>query len=127
MNKEMRSVYAAMAKGVCCLALFVACSGSTQDENADSTEKGRELYLRNGCAVCHGDEGRGDGRLAATLKPPPRDFKEATAYKKGATVAAIAQTIGKGLAGTSMPAFAHLSAADRLEIARYIAGLQKSP
>jgi mono/diheme cytochrome c family protein len=127
MNKEMRGVYAAMAKGVCCLVLFVACSGSARDEKADSTEKGRQLYLRNGCAVCHGDEGRGDGRLAATLKPPPRDFKEVAAYRKGATATEIAETIGKGLAGTSMPAFAHLSAADRLEIARYIAGLQKEP
>jgi high-affinity iron transporter len=127
MNKKIRGVCAATAKGVLCLVLFVACSGSAQDESAASTEKGRQLYLRNGCAVCHGDEGGGDGSLAATLKPPPRDFKEVAAYKKGATVAEIAQTIGKGLAGTSMPAFAHISAADRLEIARYIAGLQKGP
>jgi mono/diheme cytochrome c family protein len=82
------------------------------------------LYLRNGCAVCHGDDGRGDGGLGATLKPPPRDFREVQSYKKGRDIESIAETISKGLAGTSMPAYAHISAADRMSIARFIAYLQ---
>lgn len=127
MNKKICGVCAAGLRAVLCLVLFAACGDDARDEAPNSTQKGRQLYARNGCAVCHGDEGRGDGRLAATLKPPPRDFREVEAFKKGATVAEISETIGKGLAGTSMPAYAHLSAADRLEIARYIAGLQKKP
>ncbi len=127
MNTLRRGLCAASCSAVLCLVLVVACSGTTKDETAASMEKGRALYLRNGCAVCHGDVGRGDGRLAATLKPAPRDFREVDAYKNGADSSEIAATIGKGLAGTSMPAFAHLSAADRLEIARYIVGLQKNP
>lgn len=28
------------------------------------------------CAACHGDQGRGDGLAAQSLRPPPRDFGE---------------------------------------------------
>jgi high-affinity iron transporter len=83
--------------------------------------------MSNGCAVCHGDHGRGDGRIASTLKPPPRDFRDLTHYKKGHEVEQIAETIGKGIAGTSMPGFSHLTVKDRRSMARYIAYLQQQP
>lgn len=127
MNKKNYGACAAILKTAVCLLFLVACGEETQVETAAPTAKGQQLYLRNGCAVCHGDEGRGDGRLAATLKPPPRDFRNVATYKKGAASADIARTIGKGLAGTSMPAFAHIAEDDRLEIARYIVYLQKKP
>jgi mono/diheme cytochrome c family protein len=34
---------------------------------------GRDVYLRH-CASCHGDLGKGDGPVAASLKKPPTDL-----------------------------------------------------
>ena len=35
-------------------------------------EEGRVLYQENGCPMCHGDQGRGDGPLASGLSNKPR-------------------------------------------------------
>ncbi len=43
------------------------------------TEEGKKTY-GNYCAPCHGDEGKGDGSLARSLLPKPRDFTRG-AYK----------------------------------------------
>lgn len=91
-------------------------------------EKGRELFERNGCLLCHGEEGRGDGRIARTLKPPPRNFGDLAAYKQGAGVEEMMKTIKSGIAGGStMPAYPHLSAEDRKLIATFIQYLQEQP
>jgi mono/diheme cytochrome c family protein len=47
-------------------------AGLTNPETADahSLASGQEIYAAN-CAVCHGDEGRGDGPGAAALDPAP--------------------------------------------------------
>lgn len=100
-------------------SLVVACAGGSDDAIAP----GKALFTRNGCAVCHGPEGRGDGQVAVTLQPPPRDFRDPTAYKNGHTQAAIARTIQKGMPGTSMPGYPHLSAEEREQIAAYIRSL----
>lgn len=40
----------------------------------ESVAAGRMLFQRN-CIVCHGVNGRGDGPQAASLNPPPTDFR----------------------------------------------------
>ena len=102
--------------------LAVGCAGEGDDAKG-AVAQGKALFTRNGCAVCHGPEGRGDGQIAATLKPPPRDFRDPAAYKNGRSKAAIARTIQKGMPGTSMPGYGHLSAEDREQIAAYIRSL----
>lgn len=101
-------------------ALAAGCAGESDD---GAVEQGKALFIRNGCAVCHGPDGRGDGQIAATLKPPPRDFRDPATYKNGPSKAAIARTIQKGMPGTSMPGYAHLSAEEREQIAAYIRSL----
>jgi len=106
-------------------ALLAAACGAG-DATAPAT--GRELYLRHGCALCHGDQGRGDGPVAPTLEPPPRDLHDASAYRVGASVEEIASTIQQGILvfqGTGMPAYAHIPEDERLELARYIVSLQQ--
>lgn len=49
-------------------------SGNPVKPTSESIAVGRSLFLRN-CSVCHGDTGRGDGPLAATLDVPPTDFR----------------------------------------------------
>lgn len=46
------------------------CSSRSVEEPA-----GREVYLRH-CAACHGDAGRGDGPVAASLQRPPPDLTQ---------------------------------------------------
>ena len=105
-------------------ALAAGCAGESDDGRAAEAQ-GKALFTRNGCAVCHGPDGRGDGQIAATLQPPPRDFRDPAAYKNGHSKAAIARTIQKGMPGTSMPGYRHLSAEEREQIAAYIRSLLK--
>ena len=105
-------------------ALTAGCAGESDDAR-DAVAQGKALFTRNGCAVCHGPDGRGDGQIAATLKPPPRDFRDPAAYKNGHSKAAISRTIQKGMPGTSMPGYGHLSAEEREQIAAYIRFLLK--
>ena len=90
-------------------------------------ERGRRLYMSNGCPVCHGNEGRGDGRIASSLNPPPLDFRDLASYKNGAELEQIAKTIEVGITGSSMPGFAHLTENDRIDIAKFILSLKQIP
>ncbi len=104
--------------------LAVSCNGD-RDESKTEIESGKALFIRNGCTVCHGESGWGDGKIAASLRPPPRDFRDRGAYKNGNDQTSIARTIEKGVPGTSMPGYPHLVAADRRLIAVYIYSLKK--
>ncbi len=132
MSKAFRSLKSGvLVIGLGC-AFISACNGGDgppeEPQRASvADERGRQLYLSNGCVVCHGEQGHGDGRIAQTLKPPPRDFRDLSHYKRGPEVEQIAETIAKGIAGTSMPGFSHLTGTDRLHIARHIVFLQQQP
>jgi len=136
-------VHPLSAIGICLLAapLFSACSDGVEHGSDESDSggpasgfvhtaelvKGRRLFKQNGCYVCHGDGGRGDGKIAHTLDPRPRDLADRAAYKRGAGLKHIMETIEKGIGGRKviMPGYKHLSVADRRSIARYIQSLQK--
>ena len=53
--------------------------------NSDATKKGKILYQQM-CAICHGDQGKGDGIAGAALDPPPGNFitKKVQAQTDGA-------------------------------------------
>lgn len=53
--------------------------------NSDATKKGKKLYQQM-CAICHGDQGKGDGIAGAALDPPPGNFitKKVQAQTDGA-------------------------------------------
>ena len=89
--------------------------------------EGKGLYTRYGCTVCHGMEGRGDGPVAYTLKPPPRDFRDPGAYRIGRDAVTIAETLRDGMPGSpSMVPFPHIRDEERFKIAMYVASLQPS-
>ena len=79
---------------------------------------GRVLYATNGCGACHGQEGKGDGPIAKTLTPPPRDEP-----------AAIAKTIAEGLKrdGGQMQSYAFLTESERFRLAEYVLSLRAPP
>ncbi len=64
---------------------------------------GHQLFQTN-CVTCHGKNGAGDGKLAATLNPKPANLSS------GARIASISpfqvyNTVSMGVEGTAMPSF----------------------
>ncbi len=74
------------------------------------TEQGRKVYAAMGCALCHGETGKGDGGASWSLKDdsgwplPPADFTLGI-YKAGARPEDLYRTIMIGVPGTPMPNF----------------------
>lgn len=113
-----------------CALWFLTLLGCGASEAPSATKDpfavGRELYAQNGCVLCHGENGRGDGPLVARMDPPPRDFHVLEDFRYGASLEEIMVTIQRGLIekGGGMPPYDHLSEADRRELARYIVSLR---
>lgn len=108
--------------------LAVACQQAPSGTREAEVARGRELYGQHGCATCHGLAGRGDGPVGRTLTPPPRDFRDAAAFKNGADPSSIANTLATGLTrdGGQMQSYFHLSDRERYLIARYVISLRES-
>jgi mono/diheme cytochrome c family protein len=117
---------------VCCL---YSCADESSPEAGEGTAggdaraaaiaRGRQLYGRNGCAACHGSGGHGDGRIAHTLRPPPRDFRQPENFRHGYEIEQIAATIRDGVAYPNrvMPSYGHLPEVDLRSLAVYIRSL----
>jgi copper(I)-binding protein len=107
--------------------LACGCSGGAQ-ASAEEIEQGRKLYAANGCGTCHGQTGRGDGPVGKTLTPPPRDFRDAAAFKNGSDPSSVANTIATGLTrdGGQMQSYNHLSDRERHLLARFVISLRES-
>lgn len=102
-----------------------------QLQSAEARERGKALYATN-CAVCHGDDGRGDGPFAAMLadyrgeKLPPRNFREQP-FKAGADPETVFRTISYGFEGTMMPGFANaLGEEQRWDLVAFVLSLPES-
>lgn len=77
----------------------------------ESIAKGKQIYKDVKCWECHGEEGKGDGPAAPTLKDdfgrPIKAFNFTLGVLKGGpTIKDIYRTFTTGLDGTPMPSFA---------------------
>ena len=63
--------------------LALGCGGESEEKSKDEVASGRALFIRNGCAVCHGESGRGDGQIAASLKRFPAGVYLSAFYLRG--------------------------------------------
>ncbi|MDB5994420.1 MAG: cytochrome c, class, partial [Pseudomonas sp.] len=88
--------------------------------------RGAPLYAQH-CSVCHGDAGAGDGPAGVGLTPPPANLRDA-ARQDRLSLYAIYNTLGMGVEGTDMPAFAdQLDDRQRWDLATYIASFSADP
>lgn len=82
--------------------------------------KGKDLYLLR-CAVCHGDQGMGDGVAANLMYPKPRDFSLGLFKYKTSPPESLPldddlyRTIYDGLAGTAMPGWKTLLSKEQMQ------------
>src|SRR3989454_3647950 len=93
------------------LAFSGAPGGGT---SAEALRVGRQFYDSVGCRKCHGDQGRGDGPSAPTLKDDAQhpifaaNLHENWRFNGGGTVEDIYHRLRTGLDGTPMPSFSDL-------------------
>ncbi len=107
------------------LSVLIVCLTNVQAKEP-ALEKGQELYLSYGCAVCHGKGGKGDGISASTFDPKPTNFDNVKNYRHGPGKQDIVYNIRMGIAqeASGMPGFAHIPRKEVELIAEYLISLQ---
>lgn len=108
--EEVRALAGAMRATV-----LRAFGVKTVPEALPDLQRGAALYAAH-CAGCHGSTGAGDGPLAAGLEPAPTNFRDVERARQRSLFGLYA-TVGSGVSGTAMPAFAQLPEADRWALA----------
>lgn len=98
---------------------------------AEALERGRTLFARQ-CSACHGPEGKGDGEAAYLLYPKPRDFSRGvfrftSTWEGTPTDDDLYRTISRGMPGSAMPSWAHLSESDRWALVDFVKSLAAEP
>ncbi len=82
--------------------------------------KGKGLFDTN-CAVCHGNEGKGDGIGGGSLNPKPRNFHDAgSAWTNGNSTHSMYVTLLYGVPNTGMASYKALPPADRIALIHYV-------
>jgi len=92
---------------------------------------GRRVYDKQ-CAACHGADGRGDGEAAYLLYPKPRDFVAGTyrlvsTWERVPTDEDLYRTISRGMPGSAMPSWSHLSEEERWGLVHHVKTFASSP
>ena len=91
-----------------------------------------EETFRQQCAACHGASGNGEGDAAYLLYPRPRDFttgrfRIVSTWDNVPTDEDLFRTISRGMPGSAMPSWAHLSEETRWGLVHYVKSLSKTP
>jgi mono/diheme cytochrome c family protein len=97
----------------------------------EALARGRATFAKQ-CAPCHGVEGRGDGEAAYLLYPRPRNlragkFRLVSTWEGVPTDDDLFQTITRGMPGSAMPSWGHLSENSRWDLVAYVKSLVESP
>ncbi len=101
------------------------------DPSPELLALGKEVYTRQ-CQPCHGSSGKGDGEAAYLLYPKPRDFTTAryrlvSTWEGVPTDEDLFRTISRGMPGSAMPSWAHLSEQQRWGLVHYIKSFAQTP
>ncbi len=105
------------------------CESRPKDENSKQQQilQGRELYISNGCAVCHGASGDGKGAVARSSRITPTNFHDPKTYRHGTDRVSIQTVIENGVKDETsiMPSFQHLNRVELEALSQYLLSLQK--
>jgi mono/diheme cytochrome c family protein len=93
-------------------------------ENPEVVAYGQKVFMTN-CAMCHGNEGKGDGPAGAGLNPKPRNLVEGK-WKMGGGPIAHYKVLLDGIAGGSMASYKHFKSADRWALVQYIESITEA-
>jgi len=106
--------------------LLWGCGNALADTSA-VVDKGKQLYLSYGCALCHGRDGTGRGINAQKFDPPPTNFHDPKAYLHGIDRDSIRSSIQYGIKEDKsiMPAFEDIAPEEIDQIINYLQSLQK--
>lgn len=100
------------------LVLSIVFAISACSAKSDAA-KGKTIFSTN-CAMCHGNEGKGDGAVGAALNPKPTDFTD-TALMSKKTADDLFKAVTKGVPNTGMAPYEKmLSEQDRRDVVAYI-------
>lgn len=95
----------------------VIAAAATPPPSPSLLALGKVTYAQE-CAACHGTDGRGKGVAAALMDIKPRDFVAAK-YRLVSTWERL-PTETRGLPGTAMPSWKHLSERQRWGLVYYV-------
>jgi len=113
------------------LVLFVGWLASVDpavraagESGAGLLNRGEKLF-QSQCAICHGEKGDGEGKFAYLMNPRPRNFlvgkfKLTTTENLVPTEADLMKTLRRGMPGSAMPPWDHLSQSDLKALVQYI-------
>lgn len=92
---------------------------------------GKKAYAKE-CLACHGATGDGEGEAAYLLYPRPRDFTSGqfrlvSTWDSVPTDEDLFRTISRGMPGSAMPSWGHLSEETRWGLLHYVKSFSKRP
>jgi len=94
---------------------------TTNPVKADATSiaAGKQIFDKQ-CAACHGETGKGDGKMAAQVDPKPSDLTDAD-WKHGSTDGELYLVIHDGAKNTAMkPYGSKLTAHQIWDVVNYV-------
>jgi len=99
--------------------------------SGDLIDLGRTTFQKE-CLACHGSAGDGLGAAAYLLYPRPRDFtlgqyRLISTWDGVPTDVDLFRTISRGMPGSAMPSWAHLSEETRWGLVHYVKAFSKRP
>ncbi|MDF1798414.1 MAG: cytochrome c [Planctomycetota bacterium] len=106
---------------------LAACGGGSEGGGGDAVA-GKAAFTAQGCVVCHGEGGLGDGIGAVALKVKPRNYTLAS-WQDSVTDADIKGVINGGGAANgldaAMAAYPQIQGAELDNIVAFIRSLKK--
>ncbi|MBI4516575.1 MAG: c-type cytochrome [Deltaproteobacteria bacterium] len=92
---------------------------------------GEQVYTKQ-CVACHGAKGDGEGEAAYLLYPKPRNFRTGrfrlvSTWEGMPTDEDLYLTISRGMPGSAMPSWGHLSEKERWGLVHYVKSLMEAP
>ncbi len=89
------------------------------DPTPEQLKRGKALFTQY-CVPCHGQDGRGDGPAAGSLKPSPRNFTRLEGWTNGPGRPAIFTTLAEGVPGSAMVSYDFLTKQERMALVHYV-------